>query len=141
MTGTVRWNLIGGAAAFVLTFATSIARNVFTTTLLHSVYSFLLVFAVIFLFRFLLHLILNSAAAAADLPPAIGEAESEAGQNVDLATPHDDSLHDLLRSNLNAAGERDDGTGFAPLSPPKLASHAALDPEELANALRRMSQE
>jgi hypothetical protein len=40
------------------------------------------------------------------------------------------------------AAQDDDGTGFALLKPPKLVSQTAeLDPEDLANALRRMSEE
>lgn len=141
MTGNVRWNIYGGAAAFVLTFLVSVSRNVLTTTLLHSLYSFLLVFAFIFLFRVVLHLILNSGVTAAGLQAAgDGNASSDTGQNVDLATPDDDSLHDLLRSNLSGEGAHGE-TDFAPLRPPKLISQTELDPAELANALRRMSEE
>jgi hypothetical protein len=142
MTGNVRWNLYGGAAAFVLTFLASITRNVLVTTLLRSFYSFLLVFAILFLFRFILHLILNGNSAAADMAAGGEEPDvSDTGRNVDLATPNDDSLHDLLRANLNAEEAPDDGAVFTQLKPPKLISQSELKPEELANALRRMSEE
>jgi hypothetical protein len=141
MTGTVRWNVYGGAAAFVLTLLFSVAHNTFATTLLHSLYSFLVVFALLFLFRFLLSLILSGSSwDSGEAEEQKDDAAPTAGTNVDLATPDDDSLNDMLRANLTAAQD-DDGTGFAPLKPPKLISQTELDPEELANALRRMSEE
>lgn len=138
MTGSIRWNVYGGAAAFLITFLASVSRNVFATTLLRSVYSFLLIFALIFLFRFVLHLILNGLGPA--LPPAEEDpASSYTGTNVDLHTPEDDDLHNMLKANGN--GTDTDGLDFAPLRPPKLMTKPDLDPEELANALRRMSEE
>jgi hypothetical protein len=142
MTGNIRWNLFGGAVAFVLTFLVSITRNVLLTTLLRSFYSFVIVFAFLFLFRFILHLIINGPSAAAELAAGAEEPDvSDTGRNVDLATPNDDSLHDLLRANLNAGGSSDDGAVFTQLKPPKLISQSERDPEQLAKALRRMSEE
>jgi hypothetical protein len=142
MTGTIRWNVYGAAAAFVLTFLISVSHNIFATTMLRSLYSFLIVFALLFLFRFVLSLIVNgSSLEGEDVGEQSDDAALAAGRNVDLATPDDDSLNDMLRANLTAVPD-DDGTGFAPLKPPKLVSQSAeLDPEELANALRRMSEE
>ncbi|MFC0214362.1 hypothetical protein ACFFK0_18175 [Paenibacillus chartarius] len=145
MTGTIRWNLYGGAVAFVLTFIASITRNIFVTTLLNSFYSFVLVFAIIFLFRFVLHLILNGPGTSvyAESPEAAEAAEDAGtGSNINLATPDDHSLNDLLKPKASHSDGFGDDAGFAPLKPPKLVSQAPeLNPEELANALRRMSEE
>lgn len=139
MTGSIRWNVYGGGIAFLFTFLASVSRNVFATTLLRCLYSFLLVFALIFLFRFVLHLILNGLGPA--LPPMEEDpASPHTGMNVDLLTPDDDDLHQRLKANTNESTD-DDEPVFAPLRPPKLASKPVLDPEELANALRRMSEE
>jgi hypothetical protein len=99
----------------------------------------LIVFALIFLFRFVLHLILNG------LGPALSHVEEDlampsAGGTIDLLTPDDDELHKSLKAHSNGpagGGEQE----FAPLRPPKLVSKPEMNPEELANALRHMSEE
>ncbi|MFS0839331.1 hypothetical protein [Paenibacillus sp. 1P03SA] len=139
MAGTIRWNFIVGAVSFVLTFLLSLGSNVWLTTLLRSLYSFAILFAVTFGFRFIIGLLLsaggppvNETAAA----PAEGPAPNKnLGQHLDLTTPSDETVQEA------AAGADREEAEFAPLLPTKLVTRKQPDTEQSVRALRQMSEE
>ncbi|MEC0248801.1 hypothetical protein P4H65_23700 [Paenibacillus chitinolyticus] len=138
MAGTIRWNFIVGAVSFVLTFLLSLGSNVWLTTLLRSVYSFVILFAVTFGFRFIMALLLSAnspavnetAAAAAEGPSP----NKNLGQHLDLTTPDE-------TAQKAAEGVDREEAEFAPLLPTKLVTRKQPDTEQAVRALRQMSEE
>ncbi|EGL14670.1 MULTISPECIES: hypothetical protein [unclassified Paenibacillus] len=138
MAGTIRWNFIVGAVSFVLTFLLSLGSNVWLTTLLRSVYSFVILFAVTFGFRFIMGLLLSAkspavnetAAAAAEGPSP----NKNLGQHLDLTTPDE-------TAQKTADGVDREEAEFAPLLPTKLVTRKQPDTEQSVRALRQMSEE
>ena len=140
MIGSIRWNIGLGVIGFILSFMASYSNNIFVTTLLRGVYGFLFMFGFTFIVRWLL----GTVAGLSYLTPPSAETESqEVGRNVDLITPPDeDSMQDLLRANAGGAEPEAAAASFSPLQPPKLVSHIKEEkPEDLANAIRRLTEE
>ncbi|MFH5183194.1 hypothetical protein ACHHV8_11495 [Paenibacillus sp. TAB 01] len=141
MMGTIRWNLIIGLLSFVITFIGSISHNIWTTTLLRSFYSFIILFLLVYLFRWILGTMAGfNKLAVTDAQQ--DSAEENKGTALDVSTPDEEAvLHQMLKDSLdpNAAAAR---PGFSPLNPPKLSTRGnAADPGELAQAVRRMTEE
>ncbi|MDF2815765.1 MAG: hypothetical protein K0Q81_1965 [Paenibacillus sp.] len=138
MIGTVRWNLVLGVIGFGFTFFLSVGDNFLTTTLLHSFYGFIIMFGVSFVVRW----VLGTLAGLKEMQDstAVSESSDEGkGSAVDSVTPDEqEELNKLLKDNLNGAGSSTDE--FTLLKPKKLASLPA-EPEELAQALRRLTEE
>ncbi|MFD0698360.1 hypothetical protein ACFQZT_30230 [Paenibacillus sp. GCM10027628] len=140
MIGTIRINVIVAALAGILTFALSIGNNVLLTTCMRSFYSFLILFALTFGFRWVLGFTMG-------LEHVNGQSMDDSvnaavGQNLDLTTPEDAATHELLKANLNSPlSDNAEESLFSPLNPPKLVTKNNLDPEQLAGALRRMSED
>lgn len=138
MIGTVRWNLVIGALGFGFTFLLSVGDNFFTTTLLHSFYGFIIMFGVGFAVRWVLGTLAGLKEFQAMADNSIIPDEGK-GTNVDSVTPGDhDELGQLLKDNRN--GTDSSIEEFTLLKPKKLASIPA-EPEELAQALRRLTEE
>ncbi|PYI50391.1 hypothetical protein [Paenibacillus flagellatus] len=136
MIGTVRWNIVLGASGFILTFLLSIGNNFFLRTLLNSLYSFLILFAVAYALRWILGTLVGLKPVAPETDAAPAEA---LGRTVDAVTPeNEDQLNDLLKEQLNRP---DPDATFAPLEPKKLASIPDASGEELARAVRRLTEE
>ncbi|WP_284639084.1 hypothetical protein [Paenibacillus silviterrae] len=139
MIGSIRINFIVGAVAFFLTFLLSMTSNVWTTTLLRSVYSFIIVFLIVFLCRY----VLGTVAGMGHLPAGAEEQpdEQHKGKAFDAVTPPDEDevLHQMLRDQASPKDQEE--SVFTPLNPPKLSTKTNMEPEELAQALRRMSEE
>ncbi|UUZ85951.1 hypothetical protein LJK88_22375 [Paenibacillus sp. P26] len=141
MIGTIRLNFIVGAAAFLITFMISVTHNIWLTTLLRSLYSFIVLFVITFACRW----ILGTFAGLKDVPAALGtvpENEALKGSSIDAITPDDEDadLHRMLGRGIESGGS-DGDTGFAPLNPRKLSTKVEAEPEELARAVRRMTEE
>ncbi|OPH61955.1 hypothetical protein BC351_01560 [Paenibacillus ferrarius] len=143
MIGTMRINLIVATVAGLFTFALSIGNNLFLSTCLKSVYSFLILFVLSFGFRWVLGLMIGAEHAAVSTAPSLPAEDSPVGQSLDLTTPDlDDETRQMMKANL---GDNNVSTAadmqFSPLNPPKLVTKNNLDPEQLAGALRRMSED
>jgi energy-coupling factor transporter transmembrane protein EcfT len=145
MIGTIRINWIVSLVAGIFTFLLSVGNNLLLTTCLRSLYSFVILFILTFVFRFLLAVF-----GGTDFftPLGSGQSESESdeghlGSQLDLATPDvDEATRQMLRKNMDNPGQTfDDDLPFSPLTPPKLITKNNLDPEQLAGALRRMSED
>ncbi|MEC0231543.1 hypothetical protein [Paenibacillus alba] len=143
MIGTMRINLIVATVAGIFTFALSIGNNLLLSTCLKSVYSFLILFVLSFGFRWVLGLMIGAEHAAVGTAQSLPAEDSPVGQSLDLTTPDlDDETRQMMKANL---GDNNVSTGtdmqFSPLNPPKLVTKNNLDPEQLAGALRRMSED
>ncbi|UKS29863.1 hypothetical protein LOZ80_13380 [Paenibacillus sp. HWE-109] len=142
MIGTMRINVIVAAIAGVFTFALSIGNNLFLSTCLKSLYSFLILFVLTFGFRWVLGVMIGAEQAGGTFPSNPVE-DSAVGQSLDMTTPDlDEETRELMKANLsdnNSLSSAD--MQFSPLNPPKLVTKNNLDPEQLAGALRRMSED
>lgn len=147
MLGTWRWNVGFGLFGMILTVAFSISSNLLSVTLIRSVYAFIAFFALAYIVRAVLAILLQ--------PPAIiGEAVEEnesKGTQLDLKTPDEtDDLNELLKTQLHnganpVSNSSNDGadasSAFRPLSPPQLVSTKNTQPEELVKAIRHLTGE
>lgn len=142
MIGTMRINVIVASLAGLLTFGLSIGNNVFLTTCLRSFYSFVILFVVTFGFRWVLGLMIGAEQAAGRTGQE-ASADSSIGQTLDLTTPvEDEETRELMKVNMGTSSTSSSADmQFSPLNPPKLATKNNLDPEQLAGALRRMSED
>lgn len=136
MIGTFRWNLLAGTVGFIGTLLASFHSNVWSTVLIHSIYSFLILFLFTFVVRWVLNVLILSSGTGSR--PILESHESDGirkGQSIDLSTPDDVGLP------LNGDSGQGDQMEFTPLNPPKLTTKLDNNPQELANALRRMTDE
>lgn len=129
MIGSILWNAVAGLAGAALIFLLSYGHNPLSTAGTRALYSFLTVFAMTFAVRWLLAAAMKSGESphqTSPLPQEASEASNEdKGQSIDFTTPEDDDTDD-----------------FSPLNPPKLKTVKGLeDPEELAKAIRHMSEQ
>lgn len=143
MIGNIRINVIVASLAGLFTFALSIGNNLLMTTCLRSVYSFLILFVLTFGFRWVLGLMIGAEYAAGGSSRVNASSESSVGQALDMTTPdEDEETRQLMKANLgNNNNSPSKEMEFSPLNPPKLVTKNNLDPEQLAGALRRMSED
>ncbi|GIP36836.1 hypothetical protein J31TS4_01160 [Paenibacillus sp. J31TS4] len=155
MIGTWRWNAAIGGLGFLLTFAASVGNNVFLTTLTHSLYSFAVLFAAAYLFRWALGSFVPSLGKQASPQGGVeSAAPSHLGRSIDLQTPDESAPHSgadtqsLDEADASFVGSPQDGgpppgqrEQFAPLTPPRLLTKQKLEPDELAKAVRHLSEE
>jgi energy-coupling factor transporter transmembrane protein EcfT len=128
MIGSIRWNIALGLIGFILTFFVSISNNIFSTTILHSLYSGLILFIVAFIFRWFFGTLFMES-----------PSEKHIGSQLNLITPDEtDEIHQLMRGDQEIDREPSE---FTPLNPPKLVSKRNLDPEEMVKAIRHMSED
>jgi hypothetical protein len=128
MIGSIRWNLAFGIFGFFLSFILSIINNIFTTAFMNGLYSGIILFLVAFIVRWFLGTVFQTT-----------PAETHIGNKFDLITPDEsDEIHQLLRKESDTEIEQSE---FEPLNPPKLVSKRNVDPEEMAKALRHMSED
>lgn len=144
MIGTFRINFIVATISFLLTFLLSMGNNLFLTTLIHSFYSFVILFILTFGFRWILGTIGGIQIYNSDDLQDEPNIDASVGTQVNMATPDDDDItRQLLKHNMDNPGNSE-GTAdnlFSPLNPPKLAAKNNLEPEQLAGALRRLSED
>lgn len=136
MAGTWKWIAGFGAGGAVLIFLLSAWRNPIGTTLLRSVYAFVAFAALAGALRLLLgrYLVLQTG-------PAAVEAPEERGRHLDLTTPDEEAaLSQLIREQWTEGTPRDKAAEFKPLNPKRLVTLDHVNPEEIASAIRRMSE-
>lgn len=146
MIGTIRWNVYAGFLGFLLTFTLSVGGNFVIRALLHGLYSFLIVFTVVFVLRWLLGTVgglkeVPPLEAAADL--GNGGPDEATGQAFDQRTPDEEEhLNDLLKDQLKppAGQAQEEGGSFVPLAPQKLKAVSDAEAEELAQAMRHLKE-
>lgn len=140
MIGTIRINFIVACAAFFITFLLSVGDNLFWTTCMRSIYSFLILFVLTFLFRWVLGIVIGPYHSFIEEQQEQLSADPQVGSQLDLVTPdEDETTRQMLKQNTQPHQEAE--SLFSPLNPPKLATKNHLDPEQLAGALRRLSED
>ncbi|WP_458119155.1 hypothetical protein [Paenibacillus sp. Z6-24] len=146
MAGNIKLNLWFGIIGFVITFLVSFGNNLWTTSLFRGILGFVVWFLLAFVLRFILGILANPAGAVPKMPPGdeesiqqeLSQDDQDRGSRFDVVTPdQDNELHDLLTPKPANSGQKDE---FAPLNPPKLVSTKQQDPEELAKAVRHLTQ-
>ncbi|WP_373229568.1 hypothetical protein [Cohnella sp.] len=137
MIGSWRLNVGFGAFGALLTFLFSLSNNPIGTTLLRSIYAFLVFVSLAFAVRFVLgQLVVPGGPAHEDLIP-----EEERGAVLDLTTPdEEDSLSEMMKEQW-AGGKAKHVKGFQPLQPKRLVSIDNPDPEEVVQAIRRLTDD
>ncbi|WP_152392493.1 hypothetical protein [Paenibacillus guangzhouensis] len=139
MTGNIRWNVGFGIAGFAFTFLLSVQNNLLTTSLVRSVYAFLIWFVIAFIIRAILFQLLASKEVAASSTDQ-GSVDSVGGQ-LDLVIPDEsEELHNMLKPSTPkeqiAVQE-----GFVPLNPPKIVKLSDQDPEQMAKVIRHLTED
>lgn len=148
MVGNIKINLWLGFIGFLITFFASIENNLWTTSLFRGVLGFALWFLLAFVLRFVLGILANPASATTNKPSSSTSSGNDPnsfsaddpnrGSQFDVVTPdQDQELSDLLTPKPTDTVEKD---SFAPLNPPKLVSTKQQDPEEMAKAVRHLTQ-
>ncbi|GIP21450.1 hypothetical protein [Paenibacillus sp. J22TS3] len=139
MAGKIGFNWLFGAIGFIITFIVSFSNNILVTSVVRSCIAFVVWFVLAFALRWLLGF-LTSPPAEPELPvmEAEQEEETDRGTVLDMTTPDEsEELNDLLKQKPDAPSEP---SGFSPLNPPKLVKTSEQDPEELAKALRHLTE-
>ncbi|MWV43525.1 hypothetical protein GRF59_07745 [Paenibacillus sp. HJL G12] len=135
MKGNLRFNLVFGVIGFILTLLFSLTNNLFMTSVIRGLVSFVIWFVLAFLLRWAWTAV--SAPPAEEAPVSGKDEDMPTGNQLDLTTPDEsDELNELLKQKPDLSNER--GAGFTPLQPPKLVS--TKDPEELAKAVRHLTE-
>lgn len=125
-----------GAAGFLFGFLLSMNKNPISTTLLRGVYAFIIFFVIAFVVR----IVLSQLIVSNDEQVSSGaDASGDVGHQVDLVAA-DEDLHDLIKPK---SMEEEDAlkAEFTPLNPPKLVKVAEQEPEQLAKAIRHLTEE
>lgn len=141
MIGSWRMNAGFGAFGALLTFLFSYSSNPAGTTLIRSVYAFLAFAAVAFAISLVLGVLLRPG--GKDAPPITGQqdgAEEERGGKLDLVTPDEgDELTEMMKERW--ADGKSEAPSFQPLAPKRLVSLDNPNPEEVVQAIRRLTDE
>jgi hypothetical protein len=145
MLGSVRWNIIIALAGMLLTFLFSIQSNLLLTSLIRSLYSFTVIFLLVFPVRWLIGYIMrmNESSRLSDIRADSDAAEEDAkvkGRHIDLSAPADDEVI-ARQTNLHASRPDRPAPEFTPLNPPKLARKDSLDHKQMAEAVRHLANE
>lgn len=134
MIGNLLINLLFGLTGFILTFFVTYGNNLLGTSLIRSLFGFVVWFMLAFLLRWVLGSIVKESSPQEEFDVT----DEELGGKLDISAPsEDEELLNLLKQKPGQDSE--DSGGFTPLTPPKLVS--LKDPEELAKAVRHLKEE
>jgi len=142
MKSSWRFPIGFGASGALLTFLISLSNNTLGTTLLRSFYAFLAFAALAFAASFVLgQLLAPGKPAASD-----GEDSPNRGGVLDLTTPDEgDALSEMMKEQWaegKTAATKDEAVqSFQPLQPKRVVSLDNPNPEEVAQAIRRLTDE
>lgn len=137
MIGSWRWNVGFGGFGAMLTFLFSVSNNPLGTTFIRSIYAFLTFAAIAFVLRFVLGQLM-SPATKQERPMSL---EEERGAILDLMTPNEEGALSELMKEQWADGRGQPLKGFEPLQPKRLVSLDNPNPEQVVQAIRRLTDE
>ncbi|MFB9273586.1 hypothetical protein [Cohnella cellulosilytica] len=142
MNGSWRFTIGFGVFGALLTCVISLSNNPLGTTLLRSFYAFLAFVALAFAASFVLGQLLSPGKLAA----SGGELSPDRGSVLDLTTPDEgEALSEMLKeqwSDGNPETTKDEQfKDFQPLQPKRVVSLDNPNPEEVAQAIRRLTDE
>ncbi|WP_027084327.1 hypothetical protein [Cohnella panacarvi] len=143
MIGNWRINVGFGGFGALLTWLFSYASNPIGTTLVRGVYAFATFTAIAFVISLLLGQLLHP---SEESGPAITDAQDESsedrGSNLDLITPDEgDELAEMMKERWSDGKGEAQSTSFQPLEPKQLVSLDNPNPEEVVQAIRRLTDE
>lgn len=135
-TGTLKWNFILSGIVSVFTFMFSFLNNLLLESLIRS----LVVFGIFFFIVMVAQFVIQQTLGTALLPH---EGVGGPGQHVNLVTPEETSMSPVETGKDQQRRAEGDFAGFSPNDFPRVARNesSALDPEEIAQALRVFSDE
>lgn len=147
MIGSYRWNLFAGGIGLIGTLFVSLPNNIWETALIQSLYSFLSLFLLTFVIRWVFGFLIrtsNTGSSKSGIKHG-QETGSPRGRTIDLSTPADGDPNlpevEQQQGTGTSGAPTDEDSLFTPLNPPKLSTKLEQDPEELVRALRRMTDE
>jgi hypothetical protein len=136
MIGSWRWNAAFGGLGAALTFLFSLGNNPLITTFIRCFYAFIAFALIAFAVRFVLALLLPTSR-----PDNETLLEEDRGAVLDLVTPGEEqSLSEMMKENWSD-GKDSPVIGFQPLQPKRLVSLDNPNPEEVVQAIRRLTDE
>ncbi|WP_054958691.1 hypothetical protein [Paenibacillus dakarensis] len=137
MIGNLRINIGAGLIGFILTLVFSLQNNLWLTSLIRAGAAFAIWFALAYLLRWVFTVAGEPAKDSAQGREGNSDAaDDQLGNRLDMVTPdEDEELMELIKPEPE---QRQEGSGFVPLKPPKLVS--TKDPEELAKAVRHLTE-
>lgn len=143
MIGSWRINVGFGAFGAVLTWLFSFSSNPLGTTLVRGVYAFITFAVIAFVISLLLGQLLQpsskSEPAMTDLQDQTSE---ERGGNLDMITPDEgDELTEMMKERWADGKGEAQASAFQPLAPKRLVSLDNPNPEEVVQAIRRLTDE
>lgn len=135
-TGALKWNFILSGIVSLLTFLFSFLNNLLMGSLIRA----FVIFGVFFFVIMVAQLVTRQMLGTALLPQEEGV---EPGQHVNLVTPEGTSMSPVEIGKDQQRRAEGDFAGFSPNDFPRVARNesSALDPEEIAQALRVFSDE
>ncbi|OWA33785.1 hypothetical protein B9G55_20850 [Saccharibacillus sp. O16] len=149
MKGTIRVNLIFALIGFVITFLFAVRTNLPVTSLIRGGIGAFVWFLLAFLFRIVLGALEplpKEKTGGGSLAPNSAPGGDTRGMALDMVTPDEsDELNDLLKPDADKTRMTEERTAqindFQPLNPPKLVSTQERNPEELAKAVRHLTED
>ncbi|WP_223066795.1 hypothetical protein [Paenibacillus caui] len=141
MAGKIHFNWLFGGIGFILTFIVSSAHNLLMTSLIRSLIAFVIWFLLAFAIRWIISLpFTNPSSKEQEISRKQGA--EEIGSRVDLTTPDEsEAISDLLKPSEQASPADQGPAVFEPLNPPRLVKTTDRNPEELAKAVRHLTEE
>ncbi|MBO9600542.1 MAG: hypothetical protein J7559_22310 [Cohnella sp.] len=143
MIGNWRINVGFGGFGALLTWLFSYSSNPIGTTLVRGVYAFATFTAIAFVISLLLGQLLQpsdkSGLAMTDLQD---ETSEDRGGKLDMITPDEgDELAEMMKERWSDGKGEAQNTPFQPLEPKRLVSLDNPNPEEVVQAIRRLTDE
>jgi len=137
MIGTWRLNVGFGIFGALLTLLFSVSNNPAGTTLQRCLYAFAAFAALAFAVRLVLGQLMNPALKR----DTADTSDDMRGTAVDIVTPdQDEQLSEMMKEQW-ADGKGEPVKGFQPLAPKRLVSLDNPNPEQVVQAIRRLTDE
>ncbi|WP_138493954.1 hypothetical protein [Paenibacillus pinistramenti] len=143
MAGKMLFNWLFGGVGFLLTLIVSSSHNLFITSIIRSLIAFVIWFLLAFGIRWMFGMLQTGHAPVNAKAPTGKEDGEKKGLRFDMTTPDEnEAIHDMLKPSEHETSETNQGAAsFQPLNPPRLVKTADRDPEELAKAVRHLTED
>ncbi|MCR8845473.1 hypothetical protein NQ117_17465 [Paenibacillus sp. SC116] len=145
MAGSFRWNIVGGIIGFLITTFAASMTNPLSTSIVRGLIGGVIWFGIVFGFRWVAHMLLQGSGEGNHSNQARERtSDTGRGQNIDYTTPDEQDLQAILTSSpvesSSSTAHSDQAVGFTPMNPPKLVTKPPLNDEQLAQAVRHLTQ-
>ncbi|MBD8497086.1 hypothetical protein [Paenibacillus arenosi] len=145
MAGSLRWNIVGGIIGFLITTFAASMTNPLSTSIVRGVIGGVIWFGLVFGFRWIAQMLLQGSGQGDHNVQAMEPSSvTVRGQNIDYTTPDEQDIHAILTSSpvesSSSTAHSDQAVEFTPMNPPKLVTKPPLNDEQLAQAVRHLTQ-